>query len=181
MLGDGEAVADAVPMFRKETPQAERNDAMPARERPQHRRPGPKITQRTVHADEMRTLTHLDIGHVITVDAQMLHGTLLGRTARATRAADRSVDLKIVRLVSNGARHHKLDFLRHGSLARSKGKYVSRAVKALCIPVSVPIRKFVSLGNNRHCERSEPRRTPGQSACCETHSGLLRRPPGASQ
>src|SRR5208282_6132935 len=27
---------------------------------------------------------------------------------------------------------------------------------------------FFSPGNNRHCERSEPRRTPGQGAWCET-------------
>ena len=42
---------------------------------------------------------------------------------------------------------------------------------------SVPIRKFVSPGNNRHCERSEAI----QSAWCQTLSGLLRRPLGPSQ
>src|SRR5208282_2514861 len=41
--------------------------------------------------------------------------------------------------------------------------------QASMIPsTSLLIRKFVSPGNNRYCERSEPRRTPGQGAGCET-------------
>ena len=55
VLRDRIGVADAVPMFGKESAASDRRDhAMLARQRPEHRRPDPEIAQRAVHADQRR-------------------------------------------------------------------------------------------------------------------------------
>src|ERR1700751_522598 len=46
------------------------------RQRPEHRIPGAEIAERAVHADQRVALSDLEIGHVISVDAQCLHGQL---------------------------------------------------------------------------------------------------------
>src|SRR5208282_2458099 len=62
-----------------------------------------------------------------------------------------------------------------GQIAHSN--VILGSAKAVTKVSSVAIRKFVSPGNSRHCERSEAI----QCVWCETLSGLLRCPSGASQ
>src|SRR5438270_6090682 len=74
MLRDRIGVTAAVPTLRKEMPQADRDQAMFAGQRPEHRRPDAKIAERAVHAHQRPALANLEIGHVVAVDAQHLHG-----------------------------------------------------------------------------------------------------------
>src|SRR5262249_3348183 len=76
MLGHAIVAADAVPMFGKEMAQADRDDSVLARQWPEHGIPGAEIAKRAVYADQRMTLPDLEIGHVVIVDAQGLHGQL---------------------------------------------------------------------------------------------------------
>ena len=80
MLRDRIGVADAVPMVGEEMPQRHRDHAVFSRQRTQHRRPDPEIAEGAVHADQRRAIVaiaDLEIGHVITVDAERLHKGLV--------------------------------------------------------------------------------------------------------
>src|ERR1035437_1720674 len=55
-----------------------RDDATFFRQRPEHRRPGAEIAQRAMYADQRRTPADLEIGHVVSVDGEGLHGGLGG-------------------------------------------------------------------------------------------------------
>ncbi len=46
---------------------------MVLRERPEHGGPGAEIAERAVHADQRRSLAEFEIGHVVIVDAKILH------------------------------------------------------------------------------------------------------------
>jgi hypothetical protein len=73
VLCHGEARTRAIPVLRKVMPHADCDDAMLARQRPEHRRPDAEIAQRTMHADQRRTAADLEVGHVMVVHAQVLH------------------------------------------------------------------------------------------------------------
>ena len=73
MLRDRIGVAAAVPTLGEEMPQADRDHAMFAGQRAEHRRPDAKIAERAMHAHQRPAFTHLEIGHVIAVDAEGLH------------------------------------------------------------------------------------------------------------
>jgi hypothetical protein len=73
VLGDRIGIADPIPMFGEEVPQAYRDDAVPCRERADHRTPDAEIAERAVHADQRRPLPNVEIGHVISVDVKGLH------------------------------------------------------------------------------------------------------------
>ena len=59
MLRHPVVVADAVPMLGKEVPQADRDDAMLFRQRPEHRIPGAEIAERAVDADQRMAVRRL--------------------------------------------------------------------------------------------------------------------------
>lgn len=74
-------VAHGIPMLGKEMPQADRDDAMGLRERAEHRIPGAEIPERAVHADQRMAIPDFEIGHVVTVDAEALHGQLARKSS----------------------------------------------------------------------------------------------------
>src|SRR5438067_1649260 len=74
MLAHPVIVADTVPMFGKEVPQADRDHAKTFRQRPHHRRPGAEVAERAMHADQWRAFSDFEIGHVVAVDTKRLHG-----------------------------------------------------------------------------------------------------------
>ena len=76
MLRDRIGVADTVPMLGKEVPQGHRDHAMLFCQRPEHGRPDAEVAQRAMHAHQRRPLADVQIGHVVSVDAQGLHGGL---------------------------------------------------------------------------------------------------------
>ena len=77
MLGDGIGVALAIPFFGEEMPETDANHAMFRRQRADHAAPDAKIVERAMHADKRRTLPHVQIGHVKSVDVKRLHGSSL--------------------------------------------------------------------------------------------------------
>ena len=87
VLGDRIGIADPIPMFGEEVPQAYPDDAAPCRERAEHRMPGTEIAEGAVDADQRRALSDLEIGHVISVDVKGLHEGLAlpGSSTRAGR------------------------------------------------------------------------------------------------
>ena len=85
MLGHPVIVTDAIPVLGKEVPEADRDDAMFFRQRPQHRIPGAEVAERAVHADQRRPFADIEIGHVVSVDAKGLHGSV---SQRANKEGD---------------------------------------------------------------------------------------------
>src|SRR5262245_23710941 len=67
-------------MFREKMPQAHRDHAMPPRQRAQHRQPDAEVAERAVDAQKRRALPDIEVGHVISVDAEALHATSLARS-----------------------------------------------------------------------------------------------------
>jgi len=76
MLRDRVGATLAVPVIGKEMAQADANQAMLCRQRADHATPDAEVVQRTMHADQRRSLcmTYVEIGHVISVDVKGLHG-----------------------------------------------------------------------------------------------------------
>src|SRR5262249_55412751 len=76
VLPDRIGVSDAVPLFRKEVPQADADQSMPLRQRSQYAAPDAEIAERAMHADQrwpLAGLAHVEIGHVVSVDVEGLH------------------------------------------------------------------------------------------------------------
>ena len=90
--------ADPVPMLRKEPPQAQRNHAMLFRQRAQHGIPGAEIAERAMHEHQRRaiagTSADIEIGHVVSVDAERLHAV---NPLRDTREQSRNISAAPVR------------------------------------------------------------------------------------
>src|SRR5215831_12344643 len=73
-------------MFREEMPQTHRDHAMSCRQRAQHRQPDAEVAKRAVDAHQRRALPDIEVGHVISVDAEALHaGSLVDQEARGLR------------------------------------------------------------------------------------------------
>src|SRR5262249_43662220 len=73
VLPDRIGVSDAVPLFRKEVPQADADQSMPLRQRSQYAAPDAEIAERAMHADQrwpLAGLAHVEIGHVVSVDVE---------------------------------------------------------------------------------------------------------------
>src|ERR1700751_3633957 len=73
MLRHAVIVADTIPVLGKEMPETDADHPVIFRQRPEHRIPGAEIAERAVHADQRIALSHFEIGHVVTVDADRLH------------------------------------------------------------------------------------------------------------
>ena len=67
VLRDCELPTPPVPLLREEVPQAQRDHAVPARERTEHCRPAAKIIKRAVDADEGPPAPNFDIRHVMVI------------------------------------------------------------------------------------------------------------------
>src|SRR5229473_420558 len=76
VLRDRIGVADAVPMLGKKVPETDRDHPMFSRQRAEHRRPDAEVAQRAVYAQQRRALADLEIGHVVSVGGEGLHGGL---------------------------------------------------------------------------------------------------------
>src|SRR5215472_14313974 len=77
MLGDRIGVADAIPLLRKKVPQADADHPVSFCQRTEHAAPDAEIVERAVYAEERRSavgLSHIEIGHVVCVDVEGLHG-----------------------------------------------------------------------------------------------------------
>jgi hypothetical protein len=67
VLCDREFSTPPIPLLRKEVPQAQRDHAVPLRERTEHCQPAAKIIKRAVDADKGSPAPDLDIRHVIVI------------------------------------------------------------------------------------------------------------------
>ena len=93
VLRDRIGVADAVPMLRKKVPQGHRDQPMLSRQGAEHRRPDAEVAQRAVHAHQRRALANIEIGHVVSVDAEGLHGGLARNGAGRSWASHDSMEI----------------------------------------------------------------------------------------
>ena len=73
VLGDTKIIAFTVPMLRKIVPQTWHDHTRMRRQKTNDRGPDAKVAERSVHANEGYPASHIEISHVVAIDAELPH------------------------------------------------------------------------------------------------------------